>query len=290
MSEPRRRKTPMSEPRRHRTRAPSEPGRGRTGATGEERLIDARIATQAMRLHLNVGAVCNNNCIFCMEDDRESRFRENSAVSGQVLRQILEDNRGAEEVCFTCGEPTTNPELPLYVAWARALGYRRISVMTNGRMLAHPPNARALVERGMNRFYLSVHGHTAKLHEGLTRTPGSFDQTVRGLEVLAELKRTHRLELHTSTVVTARNLPWFGPIYEFLRARGADQLVFNVLQPAGRALTFFDTLFPQYSAIAAAFGELIAQAPETARGERVPAFLVDIPLCVTTAIPVALAL
>jgi hypothetical protein len=32
----------------------------------------------------------------------------------------------------------------------------------------------------MNRFYISIHGHTKKLHEGLTRTPESFEQTVAG--------------------------------------------------------------------------------------------------------------
>ena len=35
----------------------------------------------------------------------------------------------------------------------------------------------------MNRFYVSIHGHTKKLHEGLTRTPESFEQTVAGLDV-----------------------------------------------------------------------------------------------------------
>jgi hypothetical protein len=31
--------------------------------------------------------------------------------------------------------------------------------------------AKRLIALGMNRFYISIHGHTMKLHEGLTRTP-----------------------------------------------------------------------------------------------------------------------
>ncbi len=78
--------------------------------------------------------------------------------------------------------------------------------MTNGRRLSHLPYAALLAKSGMNRFYISIHGHTKKLHEGLTRTPDSFEQTVAGLDTVARLKR-FGVELHTSTVVTDRNPP-----------------------------------------------------------------------------------
>ena len=41
--------------------------------------------------------------------------------------------------------------------------------------------------------------------------------------------------LHTSTVVTDRNLPFLLDIYRFLRGHGVDQVVFNVMQANGRA-------------------------------------------------------
>lgn len=232
------------------------------------------------RLHVSIGAVCNNNCVFCMEEDRDGRYVNNSAMTRERVRWILERHRGAEEVCFTSGEPTTRPELLDFVAWSRALGYRRISVMTNGRRLGHLPYAAALVKAGMNRFYVSVHGHTKKLHEGLTRTPDSFEQTVAGIEVVARLKR-FGVELHTSTVLTDRNLPHLAEIYAFLRERGVDHVVFNVMQANGRADTFFEQIFPPYPEVAERFRAFLAQAREP----RVMAFLVDIPRCVTEGIP-----
>jgi len=198
--------------------------------------IAARIENQAERLHVSIGAVCNNNCIFCMEEDREGRYVNNSAMTAERVRWMLESHTGAEEVCFTSGEPTTRPELPDFVTWARSLGYRRISVMTNGRRLSHLAYAAALAKAGMNRFYISIHGHTKKLHEGLTRTPDSFEQTVAGLDSIAKLKR-FGVELHTSTVITDRNLPHMLDIYRFLRGHGVDQVVFNVMQANGRADT-----------------------------------------------------
>lgn len=244
--------------------------------------IAERIAKKQERVHILTGAVCNNNCIFCMEEDRDGRYVVNSATNDDTVRWILDQNDGCEEVCFTSGEPTTNPRLALWVSWAKKKGVPRISVMTNGRALGYEKYARTLMAAGMNRFYVSIHGHTDKLHEGLTRTPESFAQTVAGLDMITKYKR-FGVELHTSTVVTKRNMPHFLDIYRFLRAHGVDQVVFNVMQANGRANTYFDQLFPTYTEIAAHAERFLAE--QTKIEEKVQAFFVDIPLCTTQKLP-----
>ena len=62
---------------------------------------------------------------------------------------------------------------------------------------------------------------------------------------------TSSIELHTSTVITHRNLPSMLDIYRFLREHGVDQVVFNVMQANGRANTYFETIFPSYTEISA---------------------------------------
>ena len=244
--------------------------------------IEARISQRKNRVHILTGAVCNNNCIFCMEEDRDARYVTNSATSDESVRFILGQNRGCEEVCFTSGEPTTNPRLAQWVQWAKQHEVRHVSVMTNGRALAYEKYAKMLVAAGMNRFYISIHGHEKKLHEGLTRTPDSFEQTLAGIDMVTRLKR-YGVQLHTSTVVTKRNLPHLADIYRFLRAHGVDQVVFNVMQANGRANTYFEQIFPSYREIAG-----VAQAFVDEQGKRerqVMAFFVDIPLCTTTRLP-----
>ena len=55
------------------------------------------------------------------------------------------------------------------------------------------------------------------------------------------------------------------------------------MQANGRANTYFEQIFPTYTDIAAAFAAFVR---EQQRSEpRVMAFLVDIPLCTTTALP-----
>ncbi len=253
-------------------------GVGEQGALG----IEQRIADRRERVHVLTGAVCNNNCIFCMEEDRDGRYVTNSATTDETVQWILEHNRGCEEVCFTSGEPTTNPALPRWIKAAKRHGVPVISVMTNGRALSYERYAKGLVAAGLNRVYISIHGHEAKLHEGLTRTPDSFAQTLAGIDMVASLRR-HGVGLHTSTVITRRNLPHLGPIYRFLRAHGVEQVVFNVMQANGRANTHFDQIFPRYRDIAAGFAAFVR---EQQRVEPQPmAFLVDIPLCTTGEVP-----
>ena len=244
--------------------------------------VEERIRGRKERVHILTGAVCNNNCLFCMEEDREARYETNSATTDDVVRWILDHNRGCEEVCFTSGEPTTNPKLPTWVRWAKEHGVHKISVMTNGRALSYERYAKGLAAAGMNRFYISIHGHEKRLHEGLTRTPGSFEQTVGGLDSIAKLKR-YGVDLHTSTVITKRNLPHMREIYRFLREHGVDQVVFNIMQANGRANTYFDQIFPPYTEIAATAKTFLDA--ELERENPVMAFLVDIPLCTTTALP-----
>lgn len=244
--------------------------------------VEQRIAAKQERVHILTGPTCNNNCVFCMEEDREARLLTNSATTDEVVRWILAENRGCEEVCFTSGEPTVNPALPRWVSWAREAGVPKISMMTNGRRISYERYCKMLVKAGMNRFYVSIHGHTKKLHEGLTRTPDCFEQTVEGLDMVASLKR-YGVELHTTTVITKRNLPHLHDIYRFMRSHGVDQVIFNVMQPNGRANTHFDKIFPRYTEVAAEARRFLERA--YAEEERVMAFLIDIPLCTTEGLP-----
>lgn len=239
-----------------------------------------RMLGQGERVHIPLGQTCNNNCLFCMEGDREARRAVNAAMHPDRIRWILQEHAGAEEVCFTSGEPTLHPMLPDFVRWAAEYGFRRISLMTNGRRLSYAGYTRSLVQAGLNRVYVSVHGHNAMLHDSLTRTPGSFAQTFAGLQAVASHKR-RGISLHTSTVIARRNVARLPEIYRFLSDTGVDQMVFNAVQVTGRAAQLVDIVVPRYPAVIESFQRLVEQAPD--HGSR--AFLVDVPLCVTQNLP-----
>ncbi|HEY3358549.1 MAG TPA: radical SAM protein [Polyangia bacterium] len=233
------------------------------------------------RFHILAGPDCNNNCVFCMEDDRADRKHRHALITAERVLQLLKDHVAGGEVMFTSGEPTLNRNLPTYMRWARQLGYERIGLTTNARRLGYEPYARQLLEEGLNHIVVSIHGPDARSHDAQTRSPGSFVQTVAGLETLARLKGEHRFALHSSTVVGQRNYRLVPPIYELLAGVGVDQYVFNVMQPLGRGALLVGKLVARYTEVAAAFGAFVATLGEP----RPKLFLVDLPLCTTEALP-----
>jgi cyclic pyranopterin phosphate synthase len=231
------------------------------------------------RLHLVVGATCNNNCIFCMEEDRVTRQHRVEAFTRQDFETILQTNAGRGEVMFVSAEPTLSPWFLPLVALARDLGYHTIGIISNGRLFAYPQFTRRALDAGLNLVMLSIHGPNARLHDGLTRTPGSFDQVMQGLANLAALGRD-RVILRTSTVVCRRN--WEPEtLLEHSRLLGprVQQMVLNVMQPFGRGLAHLDSLMPPYSELV----PLLARFYAARQPGMPPAYLVDIPYCCTEA-------
>ncbi|HNZ20973.1 MAG TPA: radical SAM protein [Polyangiaceae bacterium] len=249
----------------------------RTPEPPQHGLVD-RILGQGQRIHIPLGATCNNRCLFCMEDNRKARALVNGALTPERVRWILDSHRDAEELCFTSGEPTLHPMLPTFIQWAKDAGCKRVSLMTNGRRLAYAPYTKALVRAGLQLVYISIHGVSAKMHDGLTRTPGSFVQTLEGVRIAASFSS---LRVHTSTVVTRRNMSYLFEIYDKLIEMGVQQTVFNALQIQGGASKHFPSMVPQYREIRHQFERLL----HLARNGGARAFLVDVPPCISHGLP-----
>lgn len=234
------------------------------------------------RLHICVGATCNNNCIFCMEEDREDRFRRVSEQTDEDVRTILFRHAGVKEVLFTSGEPTLNPSLPKYIRWAVEAGYRIVGVISNGRRFAYRPYLLGLFACGLNNVIVSIHGHDSHTHDPLTRTRGSFEQTLQGLRNLSELRQVFDFQLQTATVVNRRNITKLEAFCELMATIDADRHVFNVMMPDGRGETFFKALMPRYRDVRDAFMRLV---PLLSQEFLKRVALVDIPYCATEGLP-----
>ena len=229
------------------------------------------------RLHVNTGAHCNNNCQFCAEDDREGRARMVGLQTPDDYLEILSEFPHRDHVCFTTGEPTLNPLLPWLVRTAADLGYREVALITNGRRLGDEAYLARLLDAGLNVLTVSIHGGNARLHDGLTRTRGSFAQTVRGIRAAAATD----LRLHTSTVITRRNLHDLRTLLALLGRVGVEQAVLNVAKPRGRAHDRAPRVLARYDEIARTLAETLSELGPLSP----PVFLEDIPLCATQGIP-----
>ncbi|MFA6032819.1 MAG: radical SAM protein [Myxococcota bacterium] len=209
---------------------------------------------------------CNNRCLFCLED---RNVRRQADFSSQM--EALEAYRWRDAVLFTCGEPTLNPALPGMVERARELGYSEIGVVTNGRRFSYPAYCRELAAAGLTSVTVSVHGDSSSVHDPLTRSPGSFAQTMDGLvNLLAVAPRGGALRVTTSTVITTRNLDRAGMIVPMLAKLGVRRMVLNYVEPESEALRHFKSLVPGMAEAGRVLGALTPPAGVELRIEGLP--------------------
>ena len=183
------------------------------------------------KLIMNVTYVCNNHCTFCAVGTR-------TQLDGHPTRQrekLLEYRKqGVVMVDFDGGEPTLNPELIPLIKSARAMGYRRINVTTNGRRCVYDKYAAALVNSGLTTLLFSVHGHDARTHAQQVGVAEAFEQTTDGIRNCLKLAPAG-VELGMNITVTKGNHDKVDKLAQLCWDLGLRWMHIQFLTPFGRA-------------------------------------------------------
>jgi MoaA/NifB/PqqE/SkfB family radical SAM enzyme len=190
------------------------------------------------RADLKTGYDCNSNCVFCVIGDK--LFTGNRPFA-ECVEELRESRKTCDDVVFTGAEVTIRPDFFALVAAARRLGYRNIQIQTNGRMFAYLDFCKKAIAAGANEFSPSIHGHTARLHDGLTRSEGSFDQIVAAIRNLRALGQ----RIITNTVATKQNARHLPALAQMLVDLRVDQFQIAFPHPTGHAHTYFRGVVPR---------------------------------------------
>ena len=100
-----------------------------------------------------------------------------------------------------------------------------------------------VIQAGATEFSPAIHGYCEEQHDYLTRSPGSFRQTVRGIKNLKSLGAV----ILTNTVVVKSNHRDLPKIANLLVELGVDQFQFAFVHPMGNAMKNFDNIVPYIS-------------------------------------------
>jgi hypothetical protein len=180
---------------------------------------------------------CNNRCIFCSQDGLGP-----PGVSVASVRDQLDAARArADEVTFVGGEPMLDAAIADHASAARAMGFSRIGIQTNGRALADGRLAPSLAAAGVTDLHLSIHGAEAAVHDYHTGIEGSFDQALGALGAA----RAAGVAVVVATVLTRSNYRSLAPLPKLLASRGAAGWLIAVPVVAGAARGGFDRVVPR---------------------------------------------
>ncbi len=206
---------------------------------------------------------CDNRCLFCAQRGLASADAPAPASTLALLRQV------SDELTFVGGEPTLSPALPELVRQAKAAGFTRIGLQTNGRRLGRHGLAATLAAAGLTDVHLSIHGAEPALHDHHAGVAGALDQALAALTA----SRAEGLQTAVTTVVTRSNYRHLAALVP--RLAGAQAWTLQAAQAFGAAADAFDRLVPRL-ALSMPF---VLHALDLAEKRGLVTFLAGVPAC-----------
>ena len=183
------------------------------------------------KLVLITGYKCNNNCRFCYDSNKRNIPDKKTK---ELLIELFQARKlGCTYVDFIGGEVTIRKDIFTLIRKAKKIGYERICLTTNGRMLSYKPFLKKLINCGLNSIIFSIHGHNAESHDFQTRIPRSFDQLIKGLKNTQEEAKKQKIQVGSNTTITKLNYKDLPEIGEFLISKGLKNSEFIFVDPTG---------------------------------------------------------
>ncbi len=211
---------------------------------------------------------CNLRCVHCMIEGTMDRL---APESQERFAELLAENarhRRWKGLILTGSEITLRRDLPDLAKRARAAGFDHVRIQTHGMHLAQAGYCDALIEAGVDEYFVSVAGPDAQTHDAITTVPGSFNKTLRGLE---NLDRRDGVVTLTNSVVTNRSFRLLPQLVERLaHLRNLVQMEFWVYWPMSE--TDDKDLIAPHSAVTPYLRQAVARARALGRGVEVKNF------------------
>lgn len=197
---------------------------------------------------------CNNNCVFCSTAANKKYFLTLEGIKKEVSQA---KKQGKEIIVLFGGEPTVHPKFFDVLDFLCKEEFNVI-LESNLRLFSYKNLARKILNFGnILNIQTSLHGHNAELHDSLTRTKGSFDQTIRAIKNFFELG-FQRSELSVNTVIVKQNLPYLEEIVKFeIQELEIKRIKFSFLEIVGNATHDLRHILPTFSEIKPKLKEVV---------------------------------
>ncbi|MDD5305170.1 MAG: radical SAM protein [Elusimicrobia bacterium] len=200
----------------------------RAGPAGGTALSESHEGHEGRDLLLRTTFACNQKCPFCFVP-----MTGKSADMDEIERELdAQASRSGPrgELTLSGGEPTSDPRLLKIIAAARARGFRRFVLQTNGVYLTRPGLLDALIRLGVKTYLFSLHSHKPAAYGKITGSRGQYSRAVAGL---AELLKRRGLSVTVNTVVNAHNYRDLPGLVEFVAGLGRPDVYFSMINEVG---------------------------------------------------------
>ena len=200
--------------------------------------MEQKPSTNKSALVITTGLACNSGCVMC--SIRYQGINYPDATTEEIEKDLIKGRKeNYEMVDFSGGEPTVRKDIFHLIKQASNLGYKGIGISTNGIKLHNRSFSDRLVKAGLTFVTFSLHAHNKKLNEIITRTPNSFEQTVKGIK---NALRYENLNVYAATAIFKLNYQYILEIGKFIHSLGIYFWDIADLQPSGYVQESYDAL------------------------------------------------
>lgn len=177
---------------------------------------------------LSTNYSCNNRCVWCYASSNDTaNFHKSMPLELAVASLKLCKDLEVGNVTLIGGEPTLYSHVEKVIKEAKN-NHLNIGMVTNGRKLQDLSFVKELKNAGIDNITISIEGCLAETHDNITKIPGSFYETVQGLEnCLSE-----RIRTTTETTISRLNKTEMNDLILFLKNKGLSRMMFNLCSPS----------------------------------------------------------
>ena len=199
---------------------------------------------------------CNNNCSICTNPDKPWLSFNGLPEEGydyevliKRIKRLKEKIAASDAIILTGGEPTLHPRfLDILNFFRQNFPQQEIRILTNGRHFFYRDFTKNVLGIDNLNLAVSLYGPNAKIHDGVTRTKNSFEQTVKGLENLLSYKN-NKQTVEIRTVISRPSYEHLGQILNLIKRRfsSVDRVILIFMEIEGQADKNFKSVGISYS-------------------------------------------
>jgi His-Xaa-Ser system radical SAM maturase HxsC len=194
----------------------------------------------------------------------------------EAIKKVIDSVRPDDILGLTGGEPTIRDIFFKILEYAKKKDPEmNVFVVSNGRMFYYREFAEKTASVGLKNLKVGIalYGHTKGLHDAITRIPGSFEQTIKGIQNLIGLNVPVELRI----IVSKINYKCLKEMADYIAGnlKGVYRVVFINMKYTGNAYINRKVLFVKYKDVV----PYAEKAADLLLGNGIEVKLFHFPLC-----------
>ncbi len=194
---------------------------------------------------IKLGYECNDKCVHCVVEKLRDIANKNKSYRNleEYKKEVLKKKeKGITHIIITGGEPTIRHNFLEIISFLKSENLTA-EIQSNGRKFSDYDFAKQ-TSNYIKKFTIALHGPNKEIHDQITQTKGSFNETVKGLENLVNLK----VDIWGKIVLSIHNYKSVTKTLEVYKKIGVKKVVVSFPHSSGEE-EYIEKIAPYYKDI-----------------------------------------